>query len=67
MARYERVSGTLFALIAVAQLARAVLGLPAPSGHTCYSCLVLVCRVRCYSLVGGVGISLHAGRRLTSA
>ncbi len=29
MARYERVSGTLFALIAVAQLARAVLGLPA--------------------------------------
>jgi len=32
MARYERVSGTLFALIAVAQLARAVLGLPAQVG-----------------------------------
>ena len=32
MPRYEWVSGTLFALIAVAQLGRAVLGLPAEVG-----------------------------------
>ena len=32
MARYERVSGTLFALIALAQLTRVVLGLPAQVG-----------------------------------
>ena len=32
MPRYEWVSGTLFALIAVAQLCRAVLGLPAEVG-----------------------------------
>jgi len=32
MARYELVSGTLFALIALAQLSRAILGLPAQVG-----------------------------------
>ena len=32
MARYEQVSGALFSVIAIAQLVRAVLGLPAQVG-----------------------------------
>jgi hypothetical protein len=34
MRRYEKISGTVFTLIALAQLTRAILGLPAQVGTT---------------------------------
>jgi len=53
MRRYEQVSGALFALIALAQLTRAVLGLPAQVGSIS---IPIWCSIVAFLVTGGLAI-----------